>query len=35
MVRDILLYAQQRDPMKRTAAWPVSAASLDTGVPHA
>lgn len=29
MVRDILLYAQQRDPLKRTAAWPVSAASLE------
>ena len=29
MVRDILLYVQQRDPLKRTPGWPVSAASLD------
>lgn len=27
MARDILLYAQQRDPVKRAAAWPVSAAA--------
>jgi penicillin-binding protein 2 len=29
MVRDILLYAQQRDPLKRAPAWPVNAASQD------
>lgn len=29
MVRDILTYVQQRDPLKRTPAWPVNAASLD------
>lgn len=29
MARDILLHAQQRDPVKRTPAWPVSAASLS------
>lgn len=29
MVRDILLYAQQRDPLKRPPAWPVNAASDD------
>ncbi|MGH6876614.1 MAG: penicillin-binding protein 2 [Rhizomicrobium sp.] len=28
MVRDILIYAQQRDPLKLPTAWPVSAASL-------
>ena len=27
MARDILLYVQQRDPVKRTPAWPMSAAS--------
>ena len=27
MVRDILLYAQQRDPLKKTPAYPVNAAS--------
>ena len=31
MVRDILLYAQQRDPLKRTPSWPVNAAALDGG----
>lgn len=30
MVRDILLYVQQRDPLKRTPSWPVNAAALDT-----
>ncbi len=35
MVRDILLYVQQRDTLKRTTAWPVSAASLGSVVPHA
>ena len=33
MARDILLYAQQRDPLKRPANWPVNAASLDAAVP--
>jgi uroporphyrinogen-III decarboxylase len=28
MARDILLHAQQRETVKRTPAWPVSAASL-------
>lgn len=35
MARDILLYAQQRAPLKRTPAWPVSAASLDRAPAHA
>jgi hypothetical protein len=35
MVRDILLYVQQRDPLKRTTAWPVSAASLASAPPRA
>ncbi|HEY3638782.1 MAG TPA: penicillin-binding protein 2 [Rhizomicrobium sp.] len=34
MGRDILLYVQQRDPLKRTPAWPVSAASLAPGLSH-
>jgi penicillin-binding protein 2 len=29
MARDILTYVQQRDPVKRTPAWPVNAAALD------
>ncbi|HEX3429519.1 MAG TPA: penicillin-binding protein 2 [Rhizomicrobium sp.] len=29
MARDILLYVQQRDPVKRSASWPVNAAGLD------
>jgi penicillin-binding protein 2 len=29
MARDILTYVQQRDPVKRPAAWPVNAAALD------
>jgi len=28
MVRDILIFAQQRDPLKLTPAYPVNAASL-------
>ena len=28
MVRDILLFAQKRDPLKLTPAYPVNAASL-------
>jgi penicillin-binding protein 2 len=35
MARDILLYVQQRDPLKRTAAWPVNAASLGSAPPRA
>jgi penicillin-binding protein 2 len=35
MGRDILLYAQQRDPLKRTPAWPVSAASLGGAASRA
>ena len=35
MARDILLYVQQRDPLKRTPAWPVSAASLAAAMRHA
>jgi penicillin-binding protein 2 len=35
MVRDILLYVQQRDTLKRTTAWPVSAASLTTPTSRA
>ncbi|HEX9158616.1 MAG TPA: penicillin-binding protein 2 [Rhizomicrobium sp.] len=29
MVRDVLLYVQQRDPLKRSPEWPVNAAALD------
>jgi penicillin-binding protein 2 len=29
MARDILTYAQQRNPVKRTPSWPVNAAALD------
>ncbi len=32
MARDILLYAQQRDPLKRAPAYPVSAAAIAGGV---
>lgn len=35
MARDILLYAQQRAPLRRTPAWPVSAASLGDPPAHA
>ena len=33
MVRDILLFAQQRDPLKLTPAYPVNAADLNRGAP--
>ncbi|HLY04243.1 MAG TPA: penicillin-binding protein 2 [Rhizomicrobium sp.] len=29
MIRDILIYVQQRDTLKRTPSWPVTAAALD------
>ncbi|HEX4078888.1 MAG TPA: penicillin-binding protein 2 [Rhizomicrobium sp.] len=35
MVRDILIHAQQRDPLKLPTAWPVSAASLPQAARRA